>query len=218
MIVLVLCNKMLADLGGRLSGGLFSVIVLAALICLCCLGCWRLRRYLASLTGQSQQSTLPSVGVPAYAYAQQQQQPFPSTWAPPNTQQQPAYHIGEEGAAVEMSSTATQPPPSYTSSATDSSQQPGTAVHITASHPPHVNQPAPFSSYSQPVPPQFAQPTPYPYGQPYAPRPMYGPAMIPGAMGGGGYGMGSMAAAGVGGLLLGELLGGGLGSGLGGGS
>ena len=46
---------------------------------------------------------------------------------------------------------------------------------------------------------------------------MYGPPMMPGGIGGSGYGIGSLAAAGVGGLLLGELLGGGMGGGLGGG-
>ena len=212
---MVSCSAMrIAVLSGRLSGGVFSAFALAALICLCWVCCWRLRRYLGSLTGQP--STLSLVGVPTYAYNQQQPQPTPSLWALRTTQQRP-YHISEEGAAVEMSSTATQQPPSYTASATDSSQQPGSSASSAANQPTCPSQPAPFTSYSQPAPPSFAQQTQYPYGQPYVPQRMYSPAAMPGAVGGGGYGLGSMAAAGVGGLLLGELLGGGIGGGLGGG-
>ena len=189
-------------------------MLLAALICLCCAGCWRMRRYLDSLTGQQQQASLPMVGVPTYEYEQQTQQPAPSTWAPPNPQQ--PYRIGEKDAAVEMSSTVGQQPPAYTASAADSTQQqPATARPV--GQQPYVSQPAPFASYSQPLPPAPQQ---YPYGQPYmTPQPAYfAPGMMPGATGGGGYGMGGVAAAGVGGLLLGELLGGGLsGGGMGGG-
>ena len=205
-------------LSGRLSGGVSFVIALAALICLCCACCYRMRRYLSSLTGQPQLSALPLVGVPAFTSQQQPQQPAPSTWEPPSSSPQRSYHIGDEGAAMELGSTAAQQPPPYSASAIDSSQPAATAsTHHPAIQPPSAAQPGPFASYSQPVPPTFAQPMQQPYGPPYTPRPMYGPPMMPGGIGGSGYGIGSLAAAGVGGLLLGELLGGGMGGGLGGG-
>ena len=66
-------RRIATDLAGRLSGGVLGVVLMAALICLCCAGCWRMRRYLDSRTRQQPQSSLPVVGAPIYEYEQQTQ-------------------------------------------------------------------------------------------------------------------------------------------------